>query len=110
MPDLVKTYAILIDVEGYGYSGRLKYLLFSQRPILLVERPHKEYFYEFMKPWIHYIPVNRDLSNLIDMIDWIKKNYKDAEVIAQNALNFAKKYCVRDSAFKQWNKIISALC
>ncbi|RYF00276.1 MAG: hypothetical protein EOO77_34290 [Oxalobacteraceae bacterium] len=39
MPDLVKTYAYLIDVEGQGYSGRLKMLLHSNRPVLLQRRP-----------------------------------------------------------------------
>ena len=48
-PELVKKYSILIDIEGNGYSGRLKHLLWSHRPILLVDRPHKEYFFEFLK-------------------------------------------------------------
>ncbi|GAX84501.1 hypothetical protein CEUSTIGMA_g11921.t1 [Chlamydomonas eustigma] len=38
MPTLVSRYGILIDLGGYGYSGRLKYLLFSRRPLLIVDR------------------------------------------------------------------------
>lgn len=33
MPDLVRKYSILIDIEDSGYSGRLKYLLLSHRPV-----------------------------------------------------------------------------
>jgi hypothetical protein len=106
MPDLVKTYSMLIDIEGHGYSGRLKYLLHSGRPILLVERPHKEFFYEFMKPWIHYIPVHRDLSNLVEIVKWTLANYKRALEIGHEAQKFAEIYCVRTAAFKQWDKII----
>jgi hypothetical protein len=29
---LVSKYSILIDIEGTGYSGRLKHLLWSHRP------------------------------------------------------------------------------
>ena len=48
-PELVKKYSILIDIEGNGYSGRVKHLLWSHRPLLLVDRPHKEFFFEFLK-------------------------------------------------------------
>ena len=53
-PELVKQYGILIDVEGNGYSGRLKHLLWSHRPLLLVDRPHKEYFFEYLREWALY--------------------------------------------------------
>jgi hypothetical protein len=106
MPDLVKTYSMLIDIEGHGYSGRLKYLLHSGRPLLLIERPHKEFFYEFMKPWVHYIPVDRDLGNLVKMVKWTQANYKRALEIGAAGQSFAQIYCTREAAFKQWNKII----
>ena len=109
MPDLVSIYSILIDIEGWGYSGRLKYLLFSNRPILLVERPHKEFFYKSLKPWKHYIPVNRDLSNLIEMVVWIKGNYLEALQIAENACSFAKEHCSREAAFRRWDEVITSL-
>jgi hypothetical protein len=106
MPDLVKTYSILLDIEGYGYSGRLKFLLFSQRPLLVVDRPHKEFFFEFLKPWVHYIPVKRDLSNLIEIVLWTKNNYSEALKIAGAAAEFASKFCTRDYAFQQWDNVI----
>lgn len=109
LPDLVKRYSILIDVEGYGYSGRLKYLLFSRRPLLIVERPHKEWFFEHLTPWVHYIPVQRDLSDLIVRVKWVKENYSRALNIAKSAAEFAKHNCTREAAFKQWDKIISNL-
>jgi len=109
MPELVKTYSLLLDIEGYGYSGRLKYLLFSLRPLLLVDRPQKEFFFEFLKPWVHYIPVNRDLSDLLEQVLWAKNNYHEALKIAKAAAEFAEKYCTREAAFQQWNKIIQEI-
>jgi hypothetical protein len=106
LPDLVKTYEWLIDIEGYGYSGRLKYLLWSHRPVLLVDRPYKEFFFEFLKEWVHYIPVKRDLSDLIEKTTWCIENKKKAEEIAENAFEFSKIYLTRESCYKQWNKII----
>ena len=82
-------YKILIDLEGVGYSGRFKYLLFTKRPILFVDRTYTEYFYNDLIPFIHYIPVKNDLSDLLEKIEWINNNYEKSQEIATNAYNFA---------------------
>jgi hypothetical protein len=109
MCDLVKTYGILIDAEGYGYSGRLKYLLWSRRPLLLIERPYAEFFNEYLKPWEHYIPVKRDLSDLIEKTKMCIRNYKAMCMIAEKAYQFSKKNLTRDACYRQWNKIIEPI-
>jgi hypothetical protein len=105
-PELVKRYSILIDIEGNGYSGRLKHLLWSHRPLLIVDRPHKEYFFEFLKEWEHYIPVKRDLSDLIEKTKWCLDNYHNALQIAENAYNFSKIHLTRDACNDKWNNIV----
>lgn len=106
-PELVKKYSILIDVEGEGYSGRLKHLLWSHRPILIVDRPHKEYFFEFLKEWVHYIPVKRDLSDLIEKTNWCLHNYDKALEMSENAYQFSNEHLTRDACYKQWNDTIN---
>ena len=105
-PELVRKYSILIDIEGNGYSGRLKHLLWSHRPLLLVDRPHKEFFFEFLKEWEHYIPVKRDLSDLIEKTKWCLDNYDKALIIAENSFQFSKLYLTRDACYDKWNNII----
>lgn len=106
LEDLVHTYAMLIDVEGHGYSGRLKCLLWSRRPLLLVERPHHEYFFEHLKAWEHYIPVKRDLSDLVEKVRWTLDHQEEALCIARNALEFSKQHLTRAACFAIWNRII----
>lgn len=86
--DLTK-YKYLLDIGGNGYSGRLKFLMFSKRPILYVDRYYVEYFYNDLQPWVHYIPVNMDLTNLITQVRWMENNHGEALKIAQNAYNYA---------------------
>lgn len=105
-PDLVKKYSMLIDIEGNGYSGRFKHLLWSHRPVLLVDRPHKEFFFEFLKEWEHYIPVKNDLSDLVEKTKWCLDNYDKALIIAENAFQFSKVYLTRDACYNKWNDII----
>ncbi len=109
IPELVKKYSILIDIGGAGYSGRLKYLFWSHRPVLLVDRVHKEYFFEFLQEWVHYIPVKRNLLDLVEKTKWCLDNYDKALKISENAYEFSKVYLTRDACYKQWNKIISTL-
>jgi hypothetical protein len=109
LPELVKKYSFLIDIEGYGYSGRLKYLLWSNRPVFLVDRPWKEFFFEHLREWEHYIPVKRDLSDLLPKIIWCFKNHKKAKEIAANALEFSKTHLTREACYSRWNDIIEKL-
>lgn len=105
-PDLVRKYSILIDIEGGGYSGRLKHLLWSHRPLIIVDRPHKEFFFEFLKEWEHYIPVKRDLSDLVEKTKWCIDNYDKALQIAKNAYHFSNLHLTRNACYDKWNSII----
>ena len=84
-------YKYLIDCGARGYSGRVKFLLHSNRPLFLVNRDQnkQEYFYNQLIPFEHFIPVKEDLSDLIILLEWADKNYDDAMAIANNARKFA---------------------
>ncbi len=103
--ELAEKYAILIDIEGFGYSGRLKYLFHTGRPVLLVDRPYKEFFYDKLEPYVHYIPVDRRLSNLMRQTDWVIRNYDRAKKIGLNGRYFAQEYLTRDYAMKFYKQI-----
>lgn len=105
--ELVSKYFILIDIEGAGYSTRSKLLLWSHRPLIIIDRPEKEYYKEYLVPWEHYIPVKRDMTDLIEKTVWIFQNYDKALIIAHNAFIFATKYTTIDAACAQWNKVIT---
>lgn len=107
MCDQVKNYKFLIDIEGRGYSGRLKFFLWSHRPVLLVDRLFKEYFYKDLIPWEHYIPVKRDLSDLIEKAEWCNENYEKALEIAEKAYEFSKQHLTREACYSRWNEIIT---
>jgi hypothetical protein len=87
-------YKYLIDCGARGYSGRVKLLLHSNRPLFLVDRPkdEQEFFHSRLVPFEHYIPVKEDLSNLIAQLDWAEENYDQAMVIAHNARRFALEH------------------
>ena len=41
-------------------------------------------------PWVHYVPIKTDLSDLCEKIRWVKDNDDKARVIAENAHEFVR--------------------
>ena len=46
----------------------------------------------WLKPYVHYIPVEMDLSDLGDKVQWAIKNDKLARKIAENGRDFVKNH------------------
>lgn len=40
--------------------------------IIKQESPVVQWFYEDMKPYVHYVPVAHDLSDILKVIDWLR--------------------------------------
>lgn len=86
-------YKYLINVDGHVRAYRLSYELQSNSIVLLVESEYNfELFYEYyLKEYIHYVPVKKDLSDLIDKIKWCESNQDKVKKIISNANNLMKK-------------------
>ena len=91
-------YASLIDVRGRGYSGRLKFLMFANRPVFIAERRFHEYYFPYLRPWEHFIPVKADLSDLLTQIAIINADPERARQLGHNAAHFAQSYLTLDYA------------
>lgn len=50
----------------------------------------KCWFSSYLIPFVHYIPIKYDLSDLQEKITWVIEHDEQAEQIAQNAFDFAK--------------------
>jgi hypothetical protein len=97
LPDHCR-YRWLIDLQGRGYSGRLKLLLFSGRPLFVQQRRWKEYFTDELRPMVHYIPVREDLGDLARQLDWAEAHPAEAQQIAERAREFTLRRLRRSHA------------
>mmetsp|Transcript_28289 Transcript_28289/g.48800 ORF Transcript_28289/g.48800 Transcript_28289/m.48800 type:complete len:234 (+) Transcript_28289:1-702(+) len=50
----------------------------------------KDYHHDDLIPWVHYIPINEDLSNLKEMYDWAEANTEDARKISEAGTEYIK--------------------
>jgi hypothetical protein len=106
MPAQVRKFRFLIDIEGVGYSGRLKLLLHSGRPVFIQERPWREWFFSDLQPWEHYVPVDRDLSNLIANLERLRADPALERRIGESGRAFAKRFLTREAAIGVWRRLL----
>lgn len=106
MEEQVATYRYMIDIEGAGYSGRFKMLLHTKRVVLLQDRPWREWFFDDIEPFRHYVPVARDMSDLTERIEWLRANPKLETEIAAEAQHFAQTRLTRAAAVAAWARLL----
>jgi len=102
----INRWKYLLDIEGVGYSARLKILLHSPRIIFIVNNPYKEWWHEFFIPWKHYIPIKEDLSDLEQKYNLIENNPDAQKYIKQEQKKFALKYLTKEAAYEKIYKIL----
>jgi hypothetical protein len=84
-------YKIFFIVDGNCIASNHTYGFASGCVPFLISRGIC-WFSELIIPYTHYIPVNYDLINLIEQIEWVKTHDEEAKKIAENAYQFADAY------------------
>merc|ERR1712129_89761 len=75
----------LLNVDGVVSSWRLSSLLQTGSVLLLQESPTWEASFLLLSPWVHFVPIASDLSNLIEMVEYLEANPRVAEEMARAA-------------------------
>ncbi|KAI2509398.1 Glycosyl transferase family 90 [Fragilaria crotonensis] len=85
-------YKYQIDLAGGGGTTWQGTLTKLRMPGVLFhhETPTKDWFYDLMEPWVHYIPINTDLSNLREQYDWAEANPDKVKKIAEESTKLAE--------------------
>jgi hypothetical protein len=89
-------YKYLIDCPGSGYSARLRWLLASGRPVFIVERQVVEHWHLDLKPWVHFVPIRSDLSDLMLAYKRLEADGDLYQMISRNAREFVRARLVQD--------------
>lgn len=82
-------YRFLIDIDGVANAWSFFDKLLMGRCVLKVGTPFEQWFYDSIAPWEHFVPVQPDLSDLEEKLDWCFDNDSEAQAIAERGQNFA---------------------
>lgn len=81
-------YKYIINVPGYVSSFRLGTLFQLKSVVLHAQSPYHSWYEPMLKPYVHYVPIQSNLANLVKQIHWCMKNDALCQTIAQNAYVF----------------------
>lgn len=65
-----------------------------------------EFFYDALKPWVHYIPVNQNLSDAQELLEFAKENDKLVKEIALRGKNFITEHLRMDDIYCYWEELV----
>jgi len=87
-----KDYCYYPDIAGNALAwGTIR----KYRMGILIFRPeHSRYllYYNLMKPWVHYIPIKSDYSDLENKFKWAERNINETVEIAYNGYVTSNNY------------------
>ena len=90
LEDHLKFKYILIIDENYIASNHQWVFGSGSVPLMITSPENNWWFKNDLQPMVNYVPINYDLSDLNEKIDWLIANDKEAFRIMENALKLAQ--------------------
>lgn len=86
-----ENYKYYVNLDGVVMGGRLNKLLSLGGVVLQHQAGYKENINALVKPYEHYVPIEYDLSDLVEKVQWLQQNEAEAKRIAENGKALALK-------------------
>jgi len=83
-------YVLIIDGNTQASNGQWGFAIGSV-PILITHPDNRWWFHSELRPMVNYVPVQYDLSDLVDKIQWLVEHDEEAKRIARNALHLSER-------------------
>ncbi|KAF4797926.1 Protein O-glucosyltransferase 1 [Turdus rufiventris] len=100
-------YKYLFNFRGVAASFRLKHLFLCGSLVFHVGEEWLEFFYPQLKPWVHYIPVRSDLSDVRELLQFVKENDAIAQEISERGRQFITEHLEMEDIFCYWEHLLS---
>jgi len=102
-------YRYLISLEGNDIATNLRWILTSNSvPILPNPTIENWYCFRLLEPYVHYLPLNKNLDDLEEVMYWCEQHLDECKQIAINGQIFMSQFNNQD-AEKELNKEIIRL-
>ena len=86
-------YKMILDIDGWSATwSAMVWKMYSGSVLLKVNSKWKQWFHHRLEPWVHYVPVANDFSDLNDKIEWCLHNETECIRITENAKRFVVEH------------------
>ena len=102
-------YQIDIDGNSNSWSGLFQKLL-SGGPVLKVASPYGycQWYYDRLRPWVNFVSVCSDMSDLVDKIGWLREHDDAACRVGENGRALAMSLSYEGELKAAWRTIAAA--
>jgi hypothetical protein len=105
-------YAYQVDIDGNSNSwpGLFQKLL-TGSPVLKVSsrRGFRQWYYDRLVPWENFVPVETDMADLIEKVEWLKGHDAEAQRIGAAGRTLAMDMTLRTERERAQKTIVAAL-
>jgi hypothetical protein len=97
----------LLSIEGNDVATGLKWMLLSESVVLMPKPSVESWFCESkLEPYVHYVPVAGDLSDVEQQVNWCINNDSDAREIAMNGTRFASSFLGLEQETEVFTRVV----
>lgn len=90
--DYYSRHQVVLVLGGAGAAFRTARHLMTRTAIVMQAFKFEEWFTQYMKPFVHYIPLAEDLHDLNETMYWIAEHPDQVREIADNGRKFYETY------------------
>ena len=103
-------YKYQLAVEGTDISSGLKWMLFSNSIVFMPTPTYSSYAMEtLLQPFVHYIPVKADMSNVEEMVQWCENHPDQAMHIAERSTLFMYDLFFHPDAYQDEQDVLTGI-
>lgn len=89
-PSVFLQHKYLLIVDGNCIASNHQWTFGTGAVPILVSHPDNAFWFQrYLTPWVHYIPIRYDLSDLRETLDWLVSHDAEAKAIAEAASRLA---------------------
>ena len=106
-------YKYQINIDGTVAAYRLPYLLAGNSLVLKQDSKYYEFFYNLLKPDVHYIKVDKELNQLMEILNSLRENDSKLKEIIKNSNQLVLEnllpehvFCYHFNLFQKYSKLL----
>lgn len=94
-------YKYLLSIEGNDVATNLKWAMASDSLVIMPKPCVESWFAEsLLEPWVHYVPVKDDFTDLLEIKKWCDANPDICKSIIENANQYANEFVNEEREIK----------
>jgi hypothetical protein len=99
-------YQTAVVLGGIGAAFRVGRHLSAGQAVVLQTYTYEEWFVKFMLPYVHYIPLKQDLSDLKEVMEWVRDHPAEVKTIAEKGEKFYWEYMSFVAEERHWYELV----